>query len=168
MPRIEKVVLNIGCGGKINVNVAKALLEKITGAKSVVTLSRKRTTFGGAPGKGKAIGVKVTIRARNDASKLLKLLLAAKNNVLRAESFDETGNVCFGVREYTDIPTIEYDPNTPPLGMDVCVSLERPGYRIKRKSVPFKIGKRHLLDSGGAKKFMENAFGIKIEEKGVA
>jgi large subunit ribosomal protein L5 len=164
--RVEKVVLNIGCGGKTKVDTAKTLMERLTKAKIVITISKRRTTFGGAPGKGKPIGVKVTIRPVGGAEALIKRLLEARNKKLTPDNFDETGNVNFGVKEYIDIPGVEYDPKMPMIGMNVCIALERRGYRVKRKSVAAKVGRAHLVDPEAAMRFMEDNFDVKIEEKG--
>ena len=76
--RIEKIVLNMGCGTDGNTEHAKTILEKVTGAKPVITITRKRSTFGGP--KGKPIGCKVTIR-NNKAGLLKKLFEANENNI---------------------------------------------------------------------------------------
>ena len=161
--RVEKVVLNIGCGGKLPIDKAKKLLEDVTGAKVVLTIARKRTTFGTTP-IGKPIGVKVTIRPRKGAKELIKRLLTARENIIPPSSFDESGNVNFGIREYIDIPGLEYDPKMGIVGMNVVITLERPGYRSKRKSVRSKVGPAHLLNPQAAQEFMKSEFGIKIEE----
>lgn len=160
IPRIEKVVLNMGCGTKLSLDVAKGLLERVTGRKTVITKSHTRSTFG-VP-KGKAIGVKVTIR--NGAEEFLKRLLEAREGKLPPSSFDATGNVNFGVREYIDVPGVEYDPKIGMIGFDVCVTLERPGYRVKRKRIAHRVGKAHALTPQDAMEFMKSKFGVKIEE----
>lgn len=161
IPRIEKVVLNIGCGTRLNLDVAKTLLERIAGVKSVITKSRTRSTFN-IP-KNKPLGVKITMR-KKIAEDLLKRLLEANEMKLAKSSFDETGNVNFGVKEYIDVPGVEYDPKIPMIGFNVCVTLERPGYRTKRKSIRRRIGKKHVLTAKDAMEFMVEKFGIKIEE----
>jgi large subunit ribosomal protein L5 len=158
--RIEKLVLNIGCGTKLSLDVAKGLLERITGRKVVITQSHTRSTFG-IP-KGKAIGAKVTIR--EGAAELLKRLLEAREGKLPPSSFDKTGNVNFGVREYIDVPGVEYDPKIGMIGFDVCITLERPGYRVKRKRIAHRVGKTHALTAPDAMEFMKANFGVKIEE----
>lgn len=157
--RIEKVVLNIGCGTKLNPEHAKALLESIAGSRAVITKTKRRTTFN-VP-KNKDIGCKVTVR--KNAAEFLRRLLEAKDNRLKASSFDSTGNFSFGIKEYIDIPGLDYYPKIGLLGMDVCVSLSRPGYSIKYRRLPEKMGKKHLITKDEAMGFIKK-FGAKVEE----
>lgn len=158
--RIEKITLNIGCGTKTPIETAKTVLKNVSGGKVVVTKTKKRSTFN-VP-KNKAIGCKITIR--NATEPFLKRLLEAKENALRKSNFDNTGNFSFGIREYIDIPDMEYDPKIGVLGFDVCVTLERPGYRVKRKRLPRRLGKTHVIKKEEAMEFAKERFGIKIEE----
>jgi large subunit ribosomal protein L5 len=160
MVRIEKLTLNIGCGTATNTEHAKKILEMLSNRKVVITKTRKRTTFN-VP-KNKPIGCKVTIR--QETEKFLKLLLEAKENKLSQRSFDSTGNFSFGIKEYIDIPGMDYEPKVGILGMDVCVTLERPGYRVKRKRLAGKVGKSHLITKQEAMDFMKQKFGVEIEE----
>ena len=155
---VEKVVLNIGCGTTKKIEDAVNVLAHISGMKPVVTKSRKRSTFN-VP-KGKQIGCKVTIR--KDACKLLERLLEAKERALKASSFDSTGNVSFGVKEHIEIPGVEYNPKIGIVGLDVCVTLERPGYRTKRKRMSSRVGKKHAIAADDAAEFMRNRFNVKI------
>lgn len=157
--RIEKVTLNIGCGTRTNTEHAKKILEELSKKTVVITKTRKRTTFN-VP-KNKPIGCKVTIR--NETEKFLHLLLEAKENRLPQRSFDNTGNFSFGVKEYIDIPGMEYDPKIGILGMDVCVTLERPGFRVKRKRLSGRIGKNHVITREEAMNFVKEKFGVVIE-----
>ncbi len=157
--RIEKVVLNIGCGANLKTEDAKTILERVSNDKAVVTKARKRSTFG-VP-KGKEIGCKVV--KRKETHELLKRLLEAKENKLKASSFDDTGNVSFGIKEYIEVPGMEYDPSIGIIGFDVAVTLERPGYSVKKKRIPGKIGKKHLITREDAMNFMKEKFGVVIE-----
>ena len=158
--RIEKVTLNIGCGTKTPLETAKTVLKNVSGGKVVLTKTKKRSTFN-VP-KNKAIGCKITLRKNTES--FLKRLFEAKENRLRATNFDNTGNFSFGIREYIDVPGMEYDPKLGVLGFDVCVTLERPGYRIKRKRLPRKLGKEHTIKKEDAMEFAKRKFGITIEE----
>ena len=158
--RIEKITLNIGCGTKTPIETARTVLNNVSGGKVVITKTRKRSTFN-VP-KNKAIGCKITLRKNTES--FLKRLLEAKENRLRAGNFDSTGNFSFGIREYIDVPNMEYDPKIGVLGFDVCVTLERPGYRVKRKRLPRRLGKGHVIKKEEAIEFAAQKFGIKIEE----
>jgi large subunit ribosomal protein L5 len=157
--RIEKITLNVGCGTKTNLENAKKILEQLSQRKVVITKTRKRTTFN-VP-KNKPIGCKVTIR--EEVEKFLRPLLEAKENKLSIRSFDSTGNFSFGIKEYIDVPGMEYDPKIGIMGMDVCVTLERPGYRVKRKRLSGKIGKNHLITKNEAVDFVKSKFGVAVE-----
>lgn len=159
--RIEKVTLNIGCGeGGEKLEKAKKLLEKLTGKKVVITRTHKRTTFGTA--RGRPIGCKVTLRG-NDAIEFLKKAFDAIDFKLSKTSFDSLGNFSFGIKEYIDLPGIRYDPDIGIYGMDVCVTVERRGYRVKRKKISTKIGKKHIIRPEEAIEFVKNKFNVKIE-----
>lgn len=156
--RVGKVVLNVGCATKLKPEIAKAMLEKITGKKAVITKTRKRSTFN-VP-KNKAIGCKVTIRKNTD--EFIKRLLQVKEEKLLEKNFDNTGNFSFGVTEYIDVPGMEYDPSLGIIGFDVSVALERRGYRVKRKKLAKRIGKKHAITKEEAMTFAKNRFNIEI------
>ena len=83
--------------------------------------------------KGEPIGVAVTIRKEN-AITLLKKLLEAKDNQINGRSFDNEGNFSFGITEHIDIPGVKYNPKIGILGLNVSVSLTRPGYNVRLRS----------------------------------
>ena len=156
--RIEKVVLNVGCGTKLKPALAKTMLEKISGKKAVITITRKRSTFN-VPAR-QPIGCKVTIR--NNTDEFLKRLLEAKEMKLKERNFDRTGNVSFGIAEYIDVPGMQYDHTLGILGFDVSVALERRGYRIKKKKLAKKVGKKHAITKEEAINFVKNRFNVEI------
>ena len=162
---LAKLTLNIGAGESgPGLEASKKILETISEKKAVITRTHKRTTFGMA--KKRPIGVKVTIRG-DSAVALLKRLLQSLDNRLEESKFDTSGSFSFGIQEYINIPGIKYDPDVGILGMDVCVTLERPGYRIKRRMIrPGKVGKRHRITREEAMDWMVNEFGIRIMKPG--
>ncbi|HSG74042.1 MAG TPA: 50S ribosomal protein L5, partial [Nitrosopumilaceae archaeon] len=108
------------------------------------------------------IGVAVTSRGK-DAVALLKRLLEAKGNQLKSSSFDDFGNISFGILEHIDIPGIKYDPKIGILGLDVAVSMTRPGFNIRLRSKhKARIGKSHKITSDEAKEFLSREFGVRI------
>ncbi len=164
-PRIEKVTLNIGAG-KDQTRLEKGIvvLKMITGIDPVKTVTTKRIpTWGLRPGL--PIGCKLTLR-KDKAQEVLKRLLEAKENKLQPTQFDELGNISFGIQEHIDIPGITYDPKIGVLGLQVCITLEKPGYRVKkRKLQPKKIPSKHAISKEEAITFMQTAFGITIGEE---
>ncbi len=159
--RMEKLTINIGCGaGGEKLDKAKKLLEKLTGKKVVITSSHKRSTFG-VP-KGRQIGCMITLRG-NDAKEFLKKALDAIDGKIAEKSFDKQGNFSFGIREQIDLPGVKYDPEIGIYGMDVCVTLERRGFRVKKKRIPHRIGKKHIIKKEEAKDWAIKNFGAKVE-----
>lgn len=163
--RIEKITLNIGAG-KDQARLEKGikLLENITGIKPIKTFAKKRIPGWGLR-PGLPIGCKLTLR-KNAAVELLAKLLKAVDDTLKPPQFDMNGNVAFGIPEYIDIPGIKYDPTIGIMGLEVCVTLERPGYRIKkRRAKRKKISPRHAITKEEAIKFMESKFKVKVGDE---
>ena len=160
---IAKLTLNIGAGkdeGMLKKGLK--LLQKLSPLTPVKTVSKKRIPAWGLR-PGLVIGCKVTIR--KDAEKLLKRLLAAKENILSTKNFDNKGNLAFGIKEYLDIPGAEYDPGIGVIGLEAAVTLERKGYRIKRRKLnKSKIGIKHLVTKEDAKNFIMKKFNVKVIE----
>lgn len=160
--RIEKVTLNMGCGtDKDKLERGKKLFEMLSGQKPLVTVTRKRTTFGMA--RRKPVGVKVTLR-KEKAKKFLRYVLSAVDNELREEQISND-NFSIGVKEYIDLPNVQYDPDVGILGFDVSVTLERPGFRVKRKKIKkSKINKKHKITKGETIDWLKKNFGVKLIE----
>lgn len=159
--RMEKLTVNIGCGtGGEKLDKAKKLLEKLTGKKVVITKSRKRSTFGVA--KDRPLGCMITLRG-NDAKDFLKKALEAIDKNIPAKSFDRQGNFSFGIKEQIDLPGVKYEPEIGIYGMDVCVTLERRGFRVKKKRIPHKVGKKHIIGKEESKQWAIKNFGAKVE-----
>ena len=160
--RLEKVVLNMGVGKSGDaIETAKKALDQISGKKSCAR-DAKATQRDWGVRKGEPIGAAVTSRGQ-DAMELLKRLLEAKGNQIKGSSFDNFGNLSFGILEHIDIPGVKYDPKIGILGLDVAISLTRPGFNIRLRSKhKAKIGKSHKITSDEAKEFFSRTFGVKI------
>ena len=158
---IDKVVLNMGVGKSGDpIQIGKKTLEQITGKKPNMRNAKKSQRDWGVR-KGEPIGVAVTTRGAN-ATELLKKLLAAKDNQIKEKSFDNEGNVSFGIKEHIDIPGIKYDPKIGILGLDVSISLKRPGYNIRlRSNHKAKIGHKHRITKNDSIEFFTKNFGVK-------
>lgn len=160
--RIEKLTFNIGVGQPgAEMDKAMKLLEKITASKPIRTKSKRRIpTWGVRPGL--EIGCKVTLRRKK--TELLKNLLAAIGNKLNQSQFNNN-TFSFGIPEYLDISGVEYDATIGILGLEVAVTLERKGYRIKRRTIQRKkIPTKKRITKEEAIEFIRNKFGTKIEE----
>tara|TARA_Y100000590_G_scaffold110983_1_gene126545 strand:- start:1212 stop:1733 length:522 start_codon:yes stop_codon:yes gene_type:complete len=160
--RLEKVILNMGLGKSGDaVEIAKKALGQISGKKVNERAARKAHRDWGVR-KGEPIGAAVTIRG-NDAKELLKRLFDAKGNRVNERSFDNMGNLSFGILEHIDIPGIKYDPKIGILGLDVTVRLARPGYSITARSKhKASIGKHHRISPDEAKAFLTKEFGVGV------
>ena len=163
--KIEKVTLNIGAGkDQSKLEKGLILLNAIAQATPVKTITNKRIQEWGLR-PGLPIGCKLTLR-KEKAVKILPRLLEAIEHKLAARQFDENGNVAFGIHEYIEIPGVKYDPKIGIMGLEVCVTLERPGYRIKRRRLMArKIPTRHRIKKEQAIEFMTKNFNISLEEE---
>ncbi len=160
---VHKVVINIGVGrsGEPIDKAKNALLELTNQQPSVRGAKNTVRDFG--IHKGEPIGVVVTLR-REPAIEFLKRVIAAKKNVLKASSFDDYGNISVGIHEHIDIPGTKYNPEIGIFGMNVNIVLNRPGYRIARKSIrSAKIGKAHRINREEAVEFFKQQYGVEVE-----
>ncbi len=159
---IAKIVVNIGVGKSGEpIDRAKHALQELTGKKPTSRGAKENIRDFGIH-KGEPIGAIVTLR-KNDAFEFLKRVLESKRNVLNASSFDPFGNISLGIHEHIDIPGTKYNPDIGIFGMDVCVSLTRPGYRISKKRNPKKIGKRHRISRDESINFFKEKFGVEVK-----
>ena len=160
--RIEKLTLNIGSGTN-NVKLEKGmkLIQNLTGKPPVKTFTTKRIpTWGVRPGL--PIGCKLTLR-KKEAIEVLERLLKSKENQLSSRQFDSSGNFSFGIHEYIDIPGAKYDPVIGIMGLEVCVTLERTGFRIKRRRTKnSKIPKKHSISKDEAIDYISNTFSTTV------
>jgi len=77
--------------------------------------------------------------------------------------FDTQGNFSLGIREHINLSGVKYDPEIGIYGMDVCVGLERPGYRVLRKKHPSAIGKQHRIKPAEAEEWVKKNFNVQVE-----
>ena len=130
VPRIKKIVVNVGVGSEAAEN-AKAIdaavndMTIITGQKPVVAKARK-SIANFKLREGKAIGVKVTLRGQRMWSFLDRLMNVALPRVrdfrgVPPEAFDGRGNYTLGLREQLVFPEIEYDKIDKLRGLEVTV-----------------------------------------------
>ena len=129
VPRVQKVVVNIGVGEALD--NAKALdaavedLTQIVGQKPVITKARK-SIANFKLREGRAIGVKVTLRGERMWSFLDRLMNVALPRVrdfrgVSANSFDGRGNYTLGLREQLVFPEIDYDKIDKVRGLEVSI-----------------------------------------------
>ena len=161
-PRLAKVTVNIALGeGGERLEKAYNLLQELTGQKPVKRAA-KRTIRQFGIRRGENIAVMVTLRGER-AINFLKRALEAVGWRIKASSFDEFGNVGFGIREHIQIPGTRYDPRVGIFGMDVILTIERPGYRVaRRRRARSKIPRRHRVTKEEGMVFLAKEFGVAI------
>jgi large subunit ribosomal protein L5 len=160
---ISKTTLNIGVGESgERLSRAINLLETLTGQKPVRTFSKVTNPEFGIR-KHQPIACKVTLRGEK-ANDAIKLVLDGIGTNLRKSQFDEQGNLSFGIEEHIDMPGIRYDPDIGIFGINVNITFEKPGYRIKRRKIQKKkIPNKHRVKKDQTIKYMEDNFQITIE-----
>lgn len=129
VPRLEKVVVNIGCGQAVaqpkKLEVAVKELATITGQRPVVNKARKSISNFKLR-EGVKIGTKVTLRRDRMWAFLDKLFAVVLPRIrdfrgLSPKSFDGRGNYAIGLKEQILFPEIEYDRVEDVRGMDICI-----------------------------------------------
>ena len=129
IPRLEKIVLNVGCSeARENAKVLDAVvsdLTAITGQKAVVTKAKK-SVANFKLREGMPIGAKVTLRGNKMWEFLDRLFNVALPRVrdfqgINPNSFDGRGNYALGIKEQLIFPEIEYDKIDKIRGMDIVV-----------------------------------------------
>ncbi len=160
--RVEKVVVHMSIGGDWErLQKASKLLEQLTGRKPVIRRAKKTIKAFGISRK-QPISTMVTLRG-SDAEEFLKRALEAVDNRLKLSSFDERGNIAFGIKEHLMLPGVRYDPEIGVFGMDVIVHLVKPGYRVKvRRYRRSRLGKRNIVSRQEAIDFMIRKFGVEV------
>jgi large subunit ribosomal protein L5 len=150
VPRIKKVVLNMGLKDHDNPKIIEASardMTKIAGQKAVITKAKRAISDFGIT-QGDAIGCRVTLRgdrAYAFLDKFFNVVLPAIRDFrgLSADSFDGRGNFSVGLTEQLVFPEIKYDEVEKVQGMDVTIvttaKSDREGYYLlKALGLPFK------------------------------
>ena len=129
VPKLEKIVINMGLGLEANDNkILKTIetdLANIAGQKPVVTKSKKAISNFKTRAK-MALGLKVTLRKNNMYYFLDRLINIALPRIkdfrgLNPKSFDENANYSFGVKEHVIFPEVNFDKVDKVRGMDITV-----------------------------------------------
>ena len=152
IPKLEKIVINVGCGEAVSdskkIKSVEAELAKIAGQKPVVTRAKKSiATF--KLRDGMPIGAKVTLRRAQMYEFLDRLVNIALPRVrdfrgVSAKSFDGRGNYAMGLKEQIVFPEIDYDDVVDVRGMDIVICTtantdEEARELLTGFNMPFKI-----------------------------
>ena len=134
VPRLEKVVVNIGMGEAMDnskaMDAAVSDVTQITGQKPVITKARK-SIANFKLREGRAIGVKVTLRGERMwafVDRLVNIVLPRVRDFrgVSADAFDGRGNYTLGLREQLIFPEIEYDKIDKIRGMEITIVTTSP------------------------------------------
>jgi large subunit ribosomal protein L5 len=161
-PRIEKVVVNLNVGKSGEpLEKASKVLKDLTNQTPVKKKAKKTIRDFGIR-QGESIAVVVTLR-KQKAIDFLKKVLPVVDNKISQTSFDRQGNFAFGLKEHIEIAGVKYDPDVGIFGMDICVSVNRPGQRVKiRRKQKTKVGPKHVLTPEESIAFIKQTLGVDI------
>ena len=128
IPKIEKVVVNVGCGeARDNQKMMDAVLKDLTAitGQKPVTCKAKKSVANFKLREGMIIGAKVTLRADKMYEFIDRFFNVALPRVrdfrgINPDSFDGRGNYSIGLKEQLIFPEIEYDKIDKIRGMDIC------------------------------------------------
>ena len=161
-PRIEKVVVNLNVGKSGEpLEKASKVLKELTNQAPVKKKAKKTVRDFGVR-QGEPIACVVTLRKEKAIDFLKKVLPVVENKISRS-CFDKQGNFAFGIKEHIEIAGVKYDPDVGIFGMDVCVSMGRPGYRVKtRRKGKTQLGSKHVLTPEESVVFVKETLGVEV------
>ena len=130
IPRLDKIVLNIGCGAEAVRDSKKAKsaqedLTTIAGQKALTTIAKK-SIAGFRVREDMPLGAKVTLRGERMYEFLDRLITIAMPRIrdfrgTSGKSFDGRGNYAMGLKEHIVFPEIDYDKAETIRGLDVII-----------------------------------------------
>ena len=131
VPRLDKIVLNIGCGAEAvkdskKAKSAQADLSAIAGQNAVITKAKK-SIAGFRVREGMPLGAKATLRGSRMYEFLDRLITIAMPRIrdfrgVSSKSFDGRGNYALGIKEHIVFPEIDFDKIDEPWGMDIVIT----------------------------------------------
>jgi len=161
-PQIAKVVVNmsIGKSGEVLQKAIK-VFQQLTDQRPCMRKAKKTIRDWGIT-KGTPIACVGTLRGEN-AVNFLKKAFDTVRNRLPKSSFDSNGNFSFGIREHIEIPGVRYDPTLGIFGMDICVTMEKPGYHVKKRRIlKSKVGRRQMLNREESMAYIKEVFSMDL------
>lgn len=164
MIKVEKAVINMGVGeGGERLLKAEKVMKMLTKATPVRTISKTTNKDLGIR-EAMPIGCKTTLRGK-DAEEFLVRAFWVKQNQITDYSFDPEGNFSFGISDYTDFEGMKYDPEIGTFGLDINVTLARPGKRVAvRQLQPKKLPSKHRITQEEGINFIKNKFKVEVIE----
>jgi large subunit ribosomal protein L5 len=158
--KIEKVLLSAGATGD-DLKKANKLLELVSGKKAQILASNKRIPeFDVRPGL--EVGTRVTLRGE-EAISLLRRLLGAVDNEIKKKQISDN-HFSFGIKEYIEIPGVEYQRDIGIRGFNITVVFVRAGNRVKLKKIKRgNVPKKQFISKDEIVNFMKEAFKTKFK-----
>ena len=160
IPRIDKIVVSVGCGDcKDNAKMLESVVKDIsaiTGQHAVATVARK-SVANFKLREGMKVGVKVTLRQDRMWEFMDRLFNVALPRVrdfrgISADAFDGRGNYSLGIREQIIFPEIEYDKIEKLRGMNIAICTTANTDEEARELLK-RMGAPCMNDSGGEEKW---------------
>ena len=131
IPRLDKVVLNIGCGAEAvrdskKAKSAQADLTAIAGQHALTTVAKK-SIAGFRVREGMPMGAKATLRGNRMYEFLDRLITVAMPRIrdfrgVSGKAFDGRGNFALGIKEHIVFPEIDFDKVDEPWGLDIVIA----------------------------------------------
>lgn len=161
--RLEKVTVNMSFAGRQErQNAAVTVLQSLTNQKPVVVRAKKTVRDFGVH-KGEPMAAVTTLRGKA-AEEFLKRALAAVNRRIKATSFDGRSTYNFGISEHITIPGTKYVPELGIFGMNIAITLSKPGRRVAvRRNDPRPIPPKKFVSRQEAEEFMTKNFEVSFE-----
>lgn len=156
--KIEKVVLSLGATGE-DLEKGVKLLKMLTNRKPTKIKTKKRIpSLGVRPGLEN--GAVVTIR--ENPEEILNKMLTTIDNTLKTKQVADN-HLSFGIKEYIEIPGVEYQRDIGIMGFDVTVVFKKAGKRVKLKKIKKgKLPEKQIVKKQEIIKFMEEKFQTKF------
>lgn len=153
--KVEKVLLSSGATGD-DLQKARKLLELVSGGKAQILASSKRIPeFSVRPGL--EVGTRITLRGEK-AVEILRRLLGAMDNELSKKQISDN-HFSFGIKEYIEIPGIEYQRDIGIRGFNATVVFTRKGARVKLKKIKRGVpSKKQIITKDEIIKYMNETF----------
>jgi large subunit ribosomal protein L5 len=161
-PRLDKVVINLAVGqsGETLQKAAQVVEDMAQQKPALVGAHRSIKEFNIR--MGEKIAARVTLRGALAAAFLKKALVEHDFKILK-KSFDNFGNVSWGVKEHINIPGMKYDPSIGIFGFEISVKIIRGGQRVRvRKVRRSKLPKKQYVTKQEAIMFMEETFKAEV------
>ena len=160
--KIEKIILSVG-GTAEKLERGAKLLTIITGKKAAKRKSTKRIpSLGVRPGL--EVGALITLRGKQ-GEELLKRLFVTIDNKISKKQISEN-SFSFGIKEYIEIPGMQYQRDIGIMGFDVSVAFARAGKRVARKKIKTgRIPKKQNVSEEEIIEYLKNKFKLEVVGK---